>query len=132
MSKELKNKILIVVVVLMAGFCLMALSSNQTVAHTKEELNQERYKRMVTEENLNKAALRLGTLESDLNSAREKLQTIQAIAQEGKSQASDLKVQLESVTKAKEALEKKMEELKSAAAVAEANPAPTSVSAPTP
>ena len=132
MNDKLKNKILLVVVVLMAGFCLMALSSNQTVAHTKEELNQERYKRMVAEENLNKATLKMGTLESDLNNAREKLQSIQAIIQEGKLQTSDLKSQLESVTKTKEILEKKLEELKSAAAAVAVNPAPVSAPASNP
>ncbi len=132
MNEKLKNKILVVVVVLMAGFCLMAFSSNQTVAHIKEELNQERYKRMVAEENLNKVTLRAGTLEADLNNAREKLQSIQTIIQEGKLQTLDLKTQLESVIKAKEVLEKKIEELKGAAAAVEAKAASVPAPAPTP
>jgi len=131
-NEKLKNKILVVVVVLMAGFCLMAFSSNQTVAHIKEELNQERYKRMVAEENLNKVTLRAGTLEADLNNAREKLQSIQTIIQEGKLQTLDLKTQLESVIKAKEVLEKKIEELKGAAAAVEAKAASVPAPAPTP
>ena len=129
MDERLKNKILIAVMVLMVGFLVMAFSSNQAVGHIKRDLDQERYKRIVAEENLSKSSAKINTLETELASTRDKIQSVQTILQEGKTETSDLKVQLERVTRAKEALEKKIEELKNAAAVpAESNPAP----APTP
>lgn len=130
MDEKLKNKILLVVIVLMVGFLLMTLSSNQTLGHMKRDLDQERYKRIVAEENLNKASVKISTLETELSTTRDKIQSIQAILQEGKNETSDLKGQLESVIKAKEALEKKIEQLKNAAAPAaevpaESKPVPT-------
>ena len=50
MDEKLKNKILLLVIVLMVGFLLMALSSNRAVGHIKRDLDQERYKRIVAEE----------------------------------------------------------------------------------
>ena len=133
MDEKLKNKILLVVIVLMVGFLLMALCSNQSVGHIKRDLDQERYKRMVAEENLSKATAKISALETELSGNRDKIQSVQAILQEGKTETSDLKVQLDHVTKAKEALEKKMEELKSAAASAQAAPAQLpAVAAPAP
>ena len=119
MDEKLKNKILISVIVLMVGFLLMALTSNQAIGHIKRDLDQERYKRIVAEENLSKASAKINNLTRELSQAVDKIQSVQAILQEGKTQTSDLKVQLERVTKTKEILEKKIEELKNASASAE-------------
>jgi len=117
-DEKLKNKILLLVIVLMVGSLLMALSSNQAVGHIKRDLDQERYKRIVAEENLSKSSAKINGLEIALSATRDKIQSVQTILQEGKSETTDLKVQLERMTKAKEALEKKIEELKNAAASA--------------
>ncbi len=118
MDEKLKNKILLLVIVLMVGSLLTALSLNQAVGHIKRDLDQERYKRIVAEENLSKSFLKINNLEKEFSSARDRIQSVQTILQEGKSETTDLKVQLERMTKAKEALEKKIEELKNAAASA--------------
>ena len=112
MNEKLKTKMLLLAIVLMVTFLLMALSSNQTVGHIKRDLNQERYKRIVAEENLSKSFAKINALETELSGMRDKIQSVQTILQEGKSEASGLKVQLERMTKAKEAMEKKIEELK--------------------
>ena len=133
MDEKLKNKILISVIVLMVGFLLMALTSNQAVGHIKRDLDQERYKRIVAEENLSKASAKVNSLEMELSSTRDKIQSVQVILQEGKTVTTDLKVQLERMTKNKEALEKKIEELRNAEAPADAVSAESKpVSAPTP
>ena len=119
MDEKLKNKILIAVIVLMVGFLFMAFSSNQAVGHIKRDLDQERYKRIVAEENLSKTSAKISSLEAELAGTRDKIQSVQAILQEGKSETSDLKTQLERMTKAKEALEKRIEELKNAAVPAD-------------
>lgn len=118
MDEKLKNKILLLVIVLMVGFLLMALSSNRAVGHIKRDLDQERYKRILAEENLSKSSAKITGLETELSATRDKIQNVQTILQEGKSETTDLKVQLERMTKAKEALEKKIEELKNATAPA--------------
>ena len=117
MKEKMRDKILVVAVILIVGFCLMALSSNQTVARIKSDLDRERYKRMVAEENFNKMTLKANSLEAELTGARDKIQTAQTILEEGKIQTSDLKSQLESVSRTKEALEKKVEELSQATAL---------------
>ena len=133
MDEKLKNKILISVIVLMVGFLLMALTSNQAVGHIKRDLDQERYKRIVAEENLSKASAKVNSLEMELSSTRDKIQSVQVILQEGKTVTTDLKVQLERMTKTKEALEKKIEELRNAEAPADAVSAESKpVSASTP
>lgn len=132
MDEKLKNKILLVVIVLMIGFLFMALSSNQAVGHIKRDLDQERYKRIVAEESLSKASSKVNSLETELSDTRDKIQSVQAILQEGKNETSDLKVQLERMTKAKEALEKKIEELKNAMVpeVVPAEPKPAEATTP--
>lgn len=132
MDGKLKNKILLVVIVLMIGFLFMALSSNQTAGHIKRDLDQERYKRIVAEENLGKASSKINSLETELSGTRDKIQSAQAILQEGKAETSDLKIQLEHMTKAKEALEKKIEELKNATASEAVPTEPTPAEATTP
>ena len=112
MKDKVKDKILVVSIILMIGAILMTLSSNQVTSKFHQELDQERYKRLVAEENLSKAATKISSLESELSGTREKIQSVQAILQEGKAQANDLKSQLDSVVSAKATLEKKIEELK--------------------
>jgi len=131
-DEKLKNKILLLVIVLMVGFLLMALSSNRAVGHIKRDLDQERYKRIVAEENLSKSSAKINSLETELSATRDKIQNVQTILQEGKSETTDLKVQLERMTKAKEALDKKIEELKNATAPAAVVEEPKPAAASTP
>ncbi len=111
-KNHLQSKILIISVILVIGSAVMAMSSNQTAGKIKQELEQERYKRMVAEEGLTKTQSRISSLESELTTAKDKIQSVQAILATGKEENSDLKTELENVSKAKMALEKKIEELK--------------------
>jgi chromosome segregation ATPase len=114
MKDKANQKILVVAIVLMVISGLMAINSNKTLAKLQQNLDRERYQRMVAEENLNKAITRMNSMASELASTRNKIQSVQAILEEGQKNNSDLRSQLESTINAKEALEKKIEELKSA------------------
>ena len=114
---SMKNKILVIAVILTIGTSLMAITSSQSAAKVQSGLDQERYNRMVAEEKLEKASAKISSLSSELDNAKMKIQSIQAAVEEDKSTASELKAQLESVTKLKESLERKMIEIKNAQAV---------------
>ena len=111
----MKDKILIVAVILTIGTCLMAISAGQSAAKAQQALEQERYNRMTAEEKLEKSAVRLVTLQNELDNANAKIQSIQAVLEQGKTVTSDLKSQLDGVTKLKESLEQKIQELENAA-----------------
>ena len=110
-KNQLQSKLLVIAVILVIGASLMAMSSNQTAGKIKQELEQERYNRMVAEEGLSKTQSKINALESELTTAKDKIQTVQAILATGQEEASDLKSQLDSATRAKASLEKKIEEL---------------------
>lgn len=114
---SMKNKILVVSVVLTIGACLMAISSTNRASRVQQGLDQERYNRMIAEEKLEKANAKLSSLQTELDTAKSKIQGIQAVLDQGKSTTADLKAQLESVTKLKESLERKMLEIKNAQAM---------------
>ena len=118
MKDKIRDKILVVSLILLIGTCVMTLSSNQISGRMQEALNQERYKRITAEENFNKAASKINSLENELAGTRDKIQSVQTILEEGKQTNADLESHLASVTKAKEALEKKIDELKTQVAVA--------------
>ena len=114
---SMKNKILVVAVILTIGACLMAISSSQSATKVQQGLDQERYNRMVAEEKLEKANSKVASLQTELENTKAKIQSIQAVLDQGKSTTAELKSQLEGVTKLKESLERKMSELNSAQAL---------------
>ena len=114
MKEKAKQKILVAVVILMVMTGVMAVNTQRTLGKFQQNLDRERYQRMVAEENLNKAATKISSLESELGTIRDKIQSAQVILEEGQKTNADLQSQLEAITKAKETLEKRMEELKTA------------------
>ena len=118
MKDKIRDKILVVSLILLIGTCVMTLISNQITGRMQEALNQERYKRITAEENFNKAASKINSLENELAGVRDKIQSVQTILEEGKQTNADLESHLESVTKAKETLENKIDELQSQVAAA--------------
>ena len=111
MNDKLKDKALVVIFILMIGSCLMALSSNQISGRMRQDLDRERYLRIVAEENLNKAGSKISSLEAESSAFKDKIQGIQAVLEEGQEKNSDLRTQLESISKTKSALERKIEAL---------------------
>ena len=114
MKEKSKQKILVVAIILMAMAGLMTINSKRTLGKLQQDLDRERYQRLVAEENFHKAATKINSLESELAAIRDKIQSAQVILEEGQKTNADLQSQLEAITKAKETLEKRMEELKTA------------------
>ncbi len=127
MNERIKNQLLVVVSVVAVGCFLMALTANKSASQAKQELDQERYKRFNAEQNLTDANKRVNALESEIASLRDRVQSVQTILDEGKTQANDLKAQLETMNKTKELLEKKIEDLKASSNL----PAPAPAQTPT-
>ena len=95
----------------MIGSCLVAITANNTVDGLRQDLEKERYDRMVSEEKLQKAGSRIKSAEDQLAASENKLKGIQAIVDENHSANDGLKAQLENLAQTKSLLEKKVQEL---------------------
>ena len=107
----MRSAIYAVIIVVMIGSCLVAITANNNADELQQSLNQERYARMVAEEKLQKANLRIKSLEDQMAETQNKIKSVQTILQEGQSTNSDLKAQLENMTQVKSSLEKRIDEL---------------------
>ncbi len=107
----MRSVIYAVIIVVMIGSCLVAITANNNADELRQSLNQERYTRMVTEEKLQKANSRIKSIEDQLAETQNKIKSVQTILQEGQSTNTDLKTQLENVTQTKNSLEKRIEDL---------------------
>lgn len=112
MKDRMRDKILVVVAVLLIGCSVILFLSSQTTGKFQQELELERYKRITAEENISKLNVKIATLQSELSGLKTKIQSVQAALQ-GQSQSTDLKAEFEDISKAKGNLELKVEELKS-------------------
>ena len=108
----MKNKLLPLIYVLTAICLVLTVVSNQRTKAVYQSLNEERYKRIVVEENLQQAFLKVKSLESQLSQSQEKLQNVDLILNQGKSENTDLKIQLQQLTKLKESLERSIADIR--------------------
>ena len=115
-NERVKNQILIVAFALLIACFIMTTTANKSAGQSRQELDQERYQRFNAEQNLSEANKRINSLESEIAGLRDRIQSVQTILDEGKNQTSDLKSQLDNMTKTKETLEKKIGELQSVSA----------------
>ena len=105
MKERMNDKILIVVSVLLLGCLVIIGMSSQTTGKFQQELELERYKRITAEENISKLNVKIANLQSELSASKNKIQSVQAVLQDGQSESSDLKSQLEGMSKAKESFD---------------------------
>ncbi len=101
----MKNQNLIICVVLTVVSVLIAIFAAQSAGKSKNELNQERYNRMVAEEKLDKMLSKVKTLEADAANTQEKVKGTQTVLEEQRSTVSSLQSELEKVRKLNEKLE---------------------------
>ena len=102
-------------VVLLSSF--LAFHYSQNAGHAAQELNQERYLRMVSEENLQKANKRIASLESDLEKIQNKIKSFERLIEQNTAINNDLKTRLENASQVKDELEQKLKELKQVSGV---------------
>ena len=99
------NKILMTAAILAIGCLVIVIISGQAVGKTRKDLNQERYSRMVVEEKLEKTLLKVKSLENELTNTQNQVQSVQAIAEQERIANSNLRIELEKMTKLKGVLE---------------------------
>lgn len=91
--------------------CVLAVSANVTTGKIHQNLEQERYKRMLAEQDLLKADQTLQQMQTELSDSRRKIDTIQKIVNDGKSDNSSLRTQMDNLSKEKESLRQQVEQL---------------------
>ena len=107
----MKKRFIIIVVIILIGSVGLISGYNKKFSFTQENLNRERYSRMVAEEELEKAKAKIGSLQIDLAKVQKKSESNQKILDETKSNNDDLQVQLEKAVKLQQDLEGKIKEL---------------------
>lgn len=107
----MKNKILVIAVFLTFGCVVMAILSGTKVSRTREELNVERYNRMVAEEKLSQTSTKLNSLEAEMAKKQDQIEKVQALLEKEKVAALTLKNQMDKLLETNKQLE---EALKSA------------------
>jgi chromosome segregation ATPase len=117
MEEGVKNKLIVILVVLTCIFLVMALDSCNNSHKNKLARQQEMVTRIELEENLNKISQEKNALEQKLNSITRSLneekisldETKKSLAQE-QSVSESLREELQKVTKLKETLEEDLKE----------------------
>lgn len=105
--------ILLAVVLVTVSFGL-AIAYNQTALKVKQDLDRERYARMVVEEGSEKLNTEIRLLEGDIARYQQKSQTAQRVLEQIKSANADLESRLEKAVRDRESLELKVSELEQA------------------
>ncbi|MBF0385426.1 MAG: hypothetical protein HQL27_06095 [Candidatus Omnitrophica bacterium] len=110
----MKVVIILLIGILVVSSFVLAFSSNKKATGASEELNQERYLRMVAEEGLVSAKTKIGSLESEMERAKGKTQSLERLIEQKDIVLEDLKGRVNKAEKAKDELEKKVKELEAA------------------
>ena len=101
--------ILAVLVALVSG--VVAYFHNKSANQAQNELNRERYTRMVTEEDLLKANQKIGSLEKELASVKSQLEKNDLLFKQAMTLKNDLQTKLDEALETKDSLEKKMKDI---------------------
>jgi hypothetical protein len=99
------------VVVLLVLSSVLAVRYNQEAGIAQEQLNSERYQRLVSEENVQKLMVQNNSLTRQLRQAEDKVGQIQDALERTKAINEDLKERLDRAAEIKANLDKKIEEL---------------------
>ncbi|HLF18075.1 MAG TPA: hypothetical protein VI749_04165 [Candidatus Omnitrophota bacterium] len=101
--------ILAVLVALISG--AVAYFHNKSADQAQNDLNRERYTRMVTEEDLLKASQRIASLEKELAGVKGQLEKNDLLLKQAMTLKNDLQARLEEALETKDTLEKKMKDI---------------------
>lgn len=100
---------LIVVLVAVSGS--LAVRYSQDAAYAQEELNKERYKRIIVEENLQRANLEISSLNAELIRSQKKIENAESALKRTTAINDDLKQRLDKAAQIQMSLDKKIAEL---------------------
>jgi len=94
---NVKNMTLPVAVAVAIIGCVLAVSANVTTSKMHQNLEKERYKRIVAEEQLQKTQAKIRSMGSELKAAQAKIGSIEEILNLGASAKKDLEAKLQGV-----------------------------------
>ena len=104
----------IVVVLAAIISCGLAIVFNQNAVTAQNELDGERYKRIVAEESLSKVRAELTAVQSNASRMEKKLANTETLLQQTKEMNDDLKVRMDKAENIRKDLEQRINELLSA------------------
>jgi chromosome segregation ATPase len=107
----MKNVVIILAVVVALISAVVAYFDSRSADVAENELNRERYTRMVTEEDLLKANQRIGSLEKELTSLKSQLEKNDALLKQAMTLKNELQTQLDQAIEKKDSLERKMKDI---------------------
>ena len=99
------------VVVMLVLSCGLAIRYSRDASYAQEQLNSERYKRLVSEEDLQKTKIQIISLKAELKKAQDKVGWIEGVLEKIKAVNEDLKARLDKTAEIKTNLDKKIAEL---------------------
>jgi len=99
MNKQFKEKAFGIFAILTIACLGVAIVSSQKFGAAKEDLNEERYQRMVAEEKLEKAKGKSRVLETKTEQMQKDLDQLNALLKKDQGAIADLKMELEKTTR---------------------------------
>jgi len=104
----MRNLTVILAVTLMILSCWLAYTYHKTARQAENELNQERYNRMIAEEGLEKSLGELEGIRTELSRTEDKVKNIERLLGETKDMNKDLKVRLDKASQIQKELEERI------------------------
>jgi peptidoglycan hydrolase CwlO-like protein len=95
MLKIFENKNLLILAIVSIGCLLISLVSSQKFQRTRNDLNEERYNRMVAEEKLEQMKTKVRLLESNAQKAQAEIDQLNLLLQRNEGAIANLKLELE-------------------------------------
>ena len=99
------------VIMLFVLSCGLAIHYRRDALYAQEQLNGERYKRLVSEEDFQKIEVQIGSLKDVLKKAQNKVDQVESVLEKTKAFNENLKVRLDKAEEIKVNLDKKIEGL---------------------
>jgi len=118
-----KNLSLPISIVVAVVGCALAVNAYITSGNMRQNLEEERYKRMSAEENLQNTKSEVAKIRADLAAAQQTLTSIQDLVSKGSSANSGLRTQLDAVTQERDALKQQLEKIQVTDVIPQAAPA---------
>ncbi len=120
---KVKNRILVLVVILTFGCVVMVILSGQKLAKNQSELDKERYTRIVAEEKLSQTLSKLSSLESELSKKQNQIENVQVILEKEKNSVFEIKGQMDKLMQVNRQLEETLKTVVPSPSVASSVPA---------
>ncbi|MDP8266104.1 MAG: hypothetical protein P9M07_04065 [Candidatus Aceula meridiana] len=109
MNKASRKNILIVCVLLTVACLAIAILASQKMSFAKNDLNEERYLRMVAEEKLEKSKSKIHLLEGQVQKVQKEAEGLEALLREDKGAIADLKINLEKAHRLNDILQRELQ-----------------------